>query len=307
MTPIPDSGPYDSSKVYDVPLKSIFADERFNCRGIVDITTIIGLADNIKETGGLLQPIVVQTWVDSKRPHIRFRVVAGYRRFKAHVFLKVDTIRCLVRENLSELDARFMNLAENVQRVDLNIKQEARGLEPMKLAGMQQEEVARRLNVSRGWVQTRYYLLELPDDIQNEAAAGMLTGSQIHEMRALVTPELQYEYLRQIKDKLLLGKRRDPRPPQKNQTKIRGQQAIFEMQDLIRELYGQHNLATKVLGWASGVVSDLEVHQTMATELTKEGKFYSVPIELYPPMPVAIKIASQAAVDLGEDEDEETE
>src|SRR5690348_11843059 len=96
---------FDPNKVYQVPMNEIFADDEFNCRGVIDPMTVIDLANDIRdkektrgEGMGLIEPITLQPW--SKEPGKKYRIVAGYRRFKAHEINKAEFIRALIREGL---------------------------------------------------------------------------------------------------------------------------------------------------------------------------------------------------------------
>ncbi len=265
---------FDPDKVYDLPLKSIYVDEVFNCRGPVDPVNVIDLAHDI-QANGLDQPITVEVWNQNGK---EFRLIAGYRRFKAHQVIKKETIRSLVKPTMSDMDARLMNIRENVQRQDLNIKQEAKAIEIFKNAGWTEEETSRKVNMSRGWVQIRYMLLEMPEQIQDEAAAGIVKTTDIRTLYRLHSPEEQFAFVRALKDKKLLGKKREIKPHQVklNQKKVRSLEELDEMQDLIRETLG-NNLATAILGWAMAYNSDLEAHQAIKKECEKINKFYAIP------------------------------
>lgn len=270
--------PYDANRVYEIPLKHIFADDDFNSRGIINPTTLLELAKSIEDRG-LDQPITLQPWSIKSRPDIKFRIVAGYRRYKAHQFIKAATIRSLVKEGLSDIDARVLNLTENLHRADLNPKQEAHAIEHLKLLGLTQPQVAARIGKSRGWVQERFYLVEMPEEIQDDVAAGLVTLKQIRHAWALESVEEQFEYVKKIKDAKLLGKKRevDPNSVRKiNEKKVRGRDEIFELQDTIRDALG-NSLTTKALAWAGGEISDTEIHRAIFNAAQSAGKWYSMP------------------------------
>lgn len=290
---------YDPDRVYDLPTKEIFVDSDFNCRGAINPMDVIDLSKDIK-TKGLHTPVFVEPW--DKVPGKKYRLVAGYRRFKAHMLNEADsqyqesrgdkayTIRSMVKENLTDLEARGLNLSENIQRVNLTIKQEAHALEPFKLAGWSEQQVMEHLKMSRGWVQVRYMLLELPEQIQDEAAAGFLTQQQIRHCYTLsqTNVEAAFDYVKAIKDKKLLGKIRPVKPEDfavKNEKRVRTETEIYAMQDTIRDVFG-NNMATRVLGWVSGNISDLEMHREIWTQANLNGKFYVMPSGLTDRMPV---------------------
>lgn len=276
--PFGDYMQYEQDRIYTLPMDEIFVQGDFNCRGMVDPTNVMELARDIRARG-LDVPIVVQPWTKANNPKIKFRLLAGFRRHMAHVINKAETIRCIVREDLSEVDARVLNLTENIQREDLNILQEARAIEYLKDAEVTQEEIAKRIGKSRGWVQDRVYLLELPDEIQTEAAAGTIGTKQIRQIWSLPSTQQQYEYIKRFKDSKLVQRRAAPKTEKikrRNEKRLRIQTEIEELQDTIRDVLG-NGLATQVLGWTVGYTSDLEIHQFIASECRKIGRFYAIP------------------------------
>jgi ParB/RepB/Spo0J family partition protein len=291
---------YDENKVYDIPLSDILVDEDFNCRGYINPMDVIDLSRDVKEKG-LHTPVFLEPW--DKVPGKKFRLVAGYRRYKAHMLNEQDekyqetrgdkahTIRALIKSGLSDIDARIMNLSENLHRQNLNMKQEAHALESFKNFGWSEVDAANKLKMSRGWVQVRYMLLELPDDIQNEAAAGMLSQHQIRHVYSLrENPDAAYDYVRAVKEKRLLGKKREPKPEDslpKSEKKIRTEAEIFKLQDEIRELFG-NNFVTKVLGWAGGVIEDYDIYEDIRQQALSQGKFYMIPEFVARPLAPAV-------------------
>lgn len=274
----PSKDDFDSDRVYNLDPKDIFADEEFNCRGIIDPTSVIELAKDIKQYG-LQQPILVEFW--DKVPGKKYRILAGYRRYKAHQLFKLRSIRALVKPTMSDLEARILNLSENLQREDLNMKQEAHAIKAFVDRGWSEEQIAQRIGKSRGWVQVRRMLLDLPEEIQDEAAAGMLTQQQIRDCYSMPSAEMQFNYVRNVKDAKLLGKKRPVNKEKiiqkgQNLRKIRSREDMYEMQDFIREVFG-NNFGTKVLAWASGTISDLDLHNYMSQMALREGKRYPFP------------------------------
>jgi ParB/RepB/Spo0J family partition protein len=269
---------YDPNRVYDLPVNEILSDSSFNVRGIIDPTDVIELARDIKERG-LDSPIIVQPW--EKKAGKKWRVVAGHRRYAAVKLNKSEHIRCLIRENLSDAEAMVINMTENVQRKQLNILQEAKGLARFRDYGWSEEQTAFRLGVSRGWVQVRFMLLRLPELIQLEAAAGILTNAQIRRLYAMTDEDGQFAYVRKIKDARLMGKKGEVKPEINegpDEAKHRSEEEIFDMQAIIRENFG-NSLATQLLGWAGGAVSNREIHQAIQQKAQQGGIWYPIPPE----------------------------
>lgn len=92
--------------------------------------TLQGLAESI-EHQGLLQPIVVAPL------NGRYRIIAGERRFLAHLLLGRESIRAIVRPNPGDAQSLTLwGLAENLQREDLCL---AEILEVVERIGMMLE------------------------------------------------------------------------------------------------------------------------------------------------------------------------
>ncbi|GAG53330.1 unnamed protein product, partial [marine sediment metagenome] len=196
-------------RVFDMDMDDIYLDNEFNCRGQIVPMDVVDLAKDIK-INGLQFPIAVQPAedVEGGLPEGgKYRIVAGHRRFMAFRVNGEKKIPAMIKTGLSELRARLVNLSENLKREDLNILQEAGAVNSLRLLGMVQESIAVELGKSRTWVQIRLHLLRLPDDIQAEAAAGMLNQYQIRELFALDDNEKRYSAVRKIKDARLRGEK----------------------------------------------------------------------------------------------------
>jgi ParB family chromosome partitioning protein len=249
-----------------IPIDEIFSDENFNCRGAITPIDVIDLAKSI-QTNGLQFPISVQPRVDIKGyvpEEFKYRIVAGHRRYKACKVLQWKTIPAFVRIGLTEIKARILNLSENFDRKDLNILQEAKALEHLYQAGLPRDTVARELNKSSSWVQVRYNLLELPPEIQQEAAAGLLNQYQIKQLYSLDTHEQMYDACKRIKDAKLRGEKIDNVGKKKKQLisvkKVRLRPEMFDMMEILAKSIG-YGLHTRVLAWATGEITTGELFQ----------------------------------------------
>jgi ParB-like chromosome segregation protein Spo0J len=185
----------------------------------------------------------------------------------------------LIKEGLQDLDARILNLSENVQRKDLNIMQEAKALDHFRRAQWDLRTVASKIGMSRGWVEVRYMLLQLPSEIQKEAEAGLLTQEQIrkvHRLGEVGTREDQFDYIRQIKDQKLGMRKTEPKAETKNAKRVRGKEEMFELQDRIREAIG-NNLATRAIAYATGEIDDNEMYSALYYEAKVKGVYFALP------------------------------
>lgn len=268
--------------VRELPVNKIYSDEDFNCRGKILKIDVADLARDIAENG-LQFPITVQPGANLNLPDdYDFRIIAGHRRFAAFIVLEKEAIPCMIRENLNEVQARLLNLSENLKRKELDILQEARAIKKLRDLGLVQEKVAAALGATRSWVQVRFNLLDLPVEIQNEAAAGILNQSQIKQLYSLPTKEDQFEAVKKIKNSLEQGVRGldVSTKPKDNPFKAKRQakNVVEEMIILIGQSCG-YGLATRALAWANGSISSMDLFLEIKAECEKQGKTFVMPFK----------------------------
>ena len=118
---------------------------------------------------GILQPVVVRPAAAG------YQLVAGERRWRAAVELKMAKVPALVRD---ADDEKMLELAlvENIQREDLNPVERAvayrRFLREFKLT---QEVAARRLGIDRSQLANHIRLLDLPEAVQELIGSGQVS------------------------------------------------------------------------------------------------------------------------------------
>ena len=253
----------------ELPIKKIFADEKWNCRqekiAPMDVQQLV---ESIREHG-LIQPIVVRPY---NKDGYEYMVVVGHRRLAASKLLRLETIKAEVNEKLTEDQARELNLIENLERKDLNMLQEAQAVRWFRDRGLQLREVAKRIGQSTGWVSTRYLILDLESDIQQEIAAGFLTQDQIKQLHDNPSRQGRIDAVLKIKQAKLRGESLDITPaPKKSVTTelntkvIRNMREMFEVQDMITDSVGP-NIATRTLAWTSGVISTEDFFKSLKEE-----------------------------------------
>lgn len=138
-----------------------------------DLPEIHDLALSIRQRGLLTPPLV------RRRPGTdgEFLLVAGHRRHAAIVALGWETTPVDEIVDLDEDEAFEIQLLENVQRVQLEPMQAARGLRLLmkRREGASAAAVARSIGLSPAWVRRHLKLLELPDEVQQRVADGDLS------------------------------------------------------------------------------------------------------------------------------------
>jgi ParB/RepB/Spo0J family partition protein len=270
-------------EVQEIELSKIYSDVNFNCRGPILPMDVVDLAKDI-DLNGLQFPIAVQPAVDvdgGLPDGFDFRIVAGHRRYTAYRVLKMDRVPALIKSGLSELQARLINLSENLKRKELNIVQEAQAVSRLRDFGMIQEAIGTTLGMSRSWVQVRLNLLKLPDDIQQAASVGILNQYQIQQISSLKEPTRQYEAVRRIKNARLNGERNidvgkksteDPFK-KKRQSKTAVQTMMTHMAKTVG--YGLH---TRALAWANGEINSAELFFDIRRHANDNDIEYTIPI-----------------------------
>ncbi|HZO27240.1 MAG TPA: ParB/RepB/Spo0J family partition protein [Chloroflexota bacterium] len=119
--------------------------EARNSRRGYDETKLNELAASIREHG-VLQPILVTPDADG------YRVIAGNRRLKATIRAGLETIPALIKTQVDEHRQFFLNLVENVQRVDLTGKERVEAIQLLAASGLGVREISRGTGISPGTI-----------------------------------------------------------------------------------------------------------------------------------------------------------
>ncbi len=239
---------------FEIPLKDIFYDESFNCRGKFTIQSITELADSIKEIG-LQFPVAIQPWEN------QFRLLAGHRRFKAVAsLLKWDVIPAIVFKGLTEHQARLLNLTENLERKDLNMLEEAKALEALYPEGISLRKASRELKRPTRWIHIRLRLLNLPEKVQMKAALGLLSAVNIEAICQLPEDEQIAAAEKIIKFKEVKSKKGTRRSIPVTR-KFRCKKTKTQLSKMTSVLLnaGVTGLPPRLMAWAAGYLSDAEI------------------------------------------------
>lgn len=154
------------------------------------------LSESIKKNG-IIQPILVTKRGD------QLEIIAGERRLKAAKLAGLSKVPVIIRE-ANEQQKLELAIIENIQRHDLNPIEEANSY--LKLSqefGLNQEEVAQKVDKSRSAVANRLRLLQLPAEIQKALIEEKITEGHAKAILAVSDPEKQRALFEMIiKDKL---------------------------------------------------------------------------------------------------------
>lgn len=97
----------------------------------------------------------------------RFRIIAGHRRWTAHVNLKLATIRCTIEDDIHDTRSELVQIAENFNRSNLSPMEEA--IVITNLAEKFNNDVPgimRAIHRGRGFVESRLALVGIPPDLK---------------------------------------------------------------------------------------------------------------------------------------------
>ena len=154
------------------------------------------LAESIK-AHGIIQPLLVRELQG------KYQLIAGERRLRAAKLVGLPTVPIVIRE-LSEQSMMEIALVENLQREDLNPIEEAIAYQRlMDEFQVTQEEVAKKVGKSRPAIANTLRLLNLPQEVQDDLANGMLTMGHARALLGLRTSEEQKQAWKQIQEQEL--------------------------------------------------------------------------------------------------------
>lgn len=155
-------------------------------RGSITPESLVDLVDSIREHG-ILEPLVI-----AKTP-AGYQIIAGERRWRAAKLAGMSHAPALIRET-SPKGMLEMALVENVQRVDLNALDRAKGFERlMSEFGLTTSEIAVRIGKSVAYVSNSIRLLTLPDALKDGLLSGLISEGHARALAAIDDQQLMVE------------------------------------------------------------------------------------------------------------------
>ena len=155
-------------------------------RGSITPESLVDLVDSIREHG-ILEPLVV-----AKTP-AGYQIIAGERRWRASRLAGLTHVPCIIRETTPK-GMLEMALVENVQRVDLNALDRAKGFERlMNEFGLTTSEIAVRIGKSVSYVSNSIRLLSLPDALKDGLLSGLISEGHARALAAIDDQNLMVE------------------------------------------------------------------------------------------------------------------
>lgn len=120
-----------------------------------DATALAPIVENLQEDGiaGLLSPLTVRPCTADESTAVRerlgtdvevFMIVDGEQRYWSAIEADQTHVPAIIRDDLTDSTEQIISMLRQVHRKDLTAIQLARGIEQLALAGMGDDEIARR-------------------------------------------------------------------------------------------------------------------------------------------------------------------
>lgn len=143
-----------NTNLVEIPLTSISPHPQNPRKDLGDLTE---LAESIRTTG-ILQNLTVV-----RNEDYTYTVIIGHRRLAAAKLAGLETVPCAVVE-MSEDDQLATMLAENMQRSDLTVYEQAEGIQLLLDRSFSISDIAEKTGFSESTIRRRTKLLELDKD-----------------------------------------------------------------------------------------------------------------------------------------------
>jgi len=155
------------------------------------------LINSVKEKG-VLEPILV-------RPkNGDYEIIAGERRYMASKKIGLSEIPCIVM-NVNDMEAMEISLIENLQRLDLDVFEEADGLRYLaENYGYNHEQISKKLGKARSTITEIISISRIPENIRKICSDfGIMSRSTLLEISKQKTKEDMERLISAIKEREL--------------------------------------------------------------------------------------------------------
>lgn len=157
-----------------------------------DEAELRSLSRSIVENG-ILQPLVVR-----RINNTEFELIAGERRLRAAVMAGLSKVPCVVHK-CGDKDSALLALIENLQRTDLNMFEEARGIARLiRKYGLTQEQAAIKLGKKQSTIANKLRLLRLGFEEQEWILSANLSERHARTLLRINDEGLRREILSRI-------------------------------------------------------------------------------------------------------------
>ena len=191
--------PRADNKVLRVPTIQIRPNKTQPRRNF-DEEALKSLSQSIVENG-ILQPLVVR-----RINATEFELIAGERRLRAAIMAGLNKVPCVIHK-CSDKESALLALIENLQRTDLSMFEEARGIARLiRKYGLTQEQAAIKLGKKQSTIANKLRLLRLSFEEQEWILTANLSERHARALLRINDENLRKEVLsRIISDGLSVG------------------------------------------------------------------------------------------------------
>lgn len=176
-----------------LPLEQLELDPN-NVRQTLDKAKLKELAESIGQHG-VLQPILVRPHEGAADSPIRFRVIAGERRYRAAQMAGLTEIPALIRTLNPAEEGADLQMIENLHREDVRPLEEALGFQRMKEGlHLDVKGLAQRIGKEARYIARRLALVDLIPAAKQDFRREKITLAHALEL-CVLAPEIQAEAL----------------------------------------------------------------------------------------------------------------
>lgn len=179
----------------ELPIEKIVPN-RYQPRTHFDDDHLFELAQSIRENG-LIQPIIVRALRNDT-----YEIVAGERRYRAMMLSGHIVVPTLVID-ADDQSSAALALIENIQREDLSVVEEAHAYRDLlRIQGITQKELAKRMGKSQSAIANKIRLLELPENALDALGQRKITERHARALLGLEKEELDSVLSKIVDEKL---------------------------------------------------------------------------------------------------------
>ena len=179
------------NKITEIPIIKI-RPNKAQPRKLFNESELSALSHSIAENG-ILQPLTVR-----KVTNAEYELIAGERRLRASVMAGLRKVPCIVIK-CSDKESAIYALLENLQRCDLGMFEEARGISKLiRRYGLTQEQAAAKLGKNQSTIANKLRLLRLTYEEQEWIVNAGLSERHARALLRISDEKIRREALSKI-------------------------------------------------------------------------------------------------------------
>ncbi len=170
----------------------------FHTRKSCDGEAVIRLADSIRRYG-IIEPLAVRRFTCGK-----FEIVFGERRLQAARLIDLQSVPCIILENISRRASCELAYAENTMREPLNLDEKAGGVEMLiRKFGMSRPQVCESLSIYRNEMNFLMEILRLSAYERELVCNSSLTAAHLRPLMKIENTNVRRHLMTVIAEKQL--------------------------------------------------------------------------------------------------------